>query len=249
MLLDLPDLIIDEPTAFHVATQLSHVLGGIGSPSGVRKPSRRSAAFFSLGLKPRMPSRTNAAFIRLTIRALLSNEALALAVGPLGIFVLDRRDRHHLAVITLAAQPAEKGAFEQLGIETVSLGAPVLARYGYTRCVNDVGFDAACLEPARQPETVPASLEGDCNAFDPASCFLASSRHRCSSFSNALSSTASFFNGWRSTPGTIPATSQLDWLISMTAISVTSSSRGQGIGSDRSTSAWGAPSVHISDDG
>ena len=30
--------------------------------------------------------------------------------------------------------------------------------------------------------------------------FSASSRHRCSSFSNALSSTASFFNGWRSTP-------------------------------------------------
>jgi hypothetical protein len=48
--------------------------------------------------------------------------------------------------------------------------------------------------------------------------FSASSRHRCRSFSNALSSTASFFNGWRSTPGTIPATSQLDRLISMTEI-------------------------------
>src|SRR5258706_1584323 len=47
--------------------------------------------------------------------------------------------------------------------------------------------------------------------------FSASSRHRCSRFSNALSSTASFFNGWRSMPGTIPATSQLDRLISMTA--------------------------------
>jgi hypothetical protein len=35
----------------------ANVLGGIGSPSGVRKPSRRSTAFFSLGLKPRMPSR------------------------------------------------------------------------------------------------------------------------------------------------------------------------------------------------
>src|SRR5207342_619553 len=55
--------------------------------------------------------------------------------------------------------------------------------------------------------------------------FSASSRHRCSSFSNALSSTASFFKGWRSTPGTIPATSQLDRLISMTAISVPSGSR------------------------
>ena len=55
--------------------------------------------------------------------------------------------------------------------------------------------------------------------------FSASSRHRCSSFSNALSSTASFFNGWRSTPGTIPATSQLDRLISMTAINVPAGSR------------------------
>ena len=36
---------------------------------------------------------------------------------------------------------------------------------------------------------------------------------------------ASFFSGWRSTPGTIPATSRLDRLISMTAISVLSNSR------------------------
>ena len=56
--------------------------------------------------------------------------------------------------------------------------------------------------------------------------FSASSLHRCSSFNNTLSSTASFFNGWRSTPGTMPATSQLDRLISMTAISVLSGSRG-----------------------
>ena len=60
----------------------------------------------------------------------------------------------------------------------------------------------------------------------PCPVFSASSRHRCSSFSNVASSTLSFFNGWRSTPGTIPATSQLDWLISMTAISVPAGSRG-----------------------
>jgi hypothetical protein len=52
--------------------------------------------------------------------------------------------------------------------------------------------------------------------------FSASSRQRLSSFSNALSSTASFFNGWRSTPGTMPATSQLDKPISITAISALS---------------------------
>src|SRR6266481_7708859 len=142
------------------------VLGGIGSPSGVRRPSRRSTAFFSLGLKPRMPSRTNAAFIRLTIRLWLSDKALALTVGSFGIFVLDCRDRDHPAVITLAPQPTEKGAFEQLGVETIGLGAPVLARYGYARCVDDVGLDVARPEPTRQPEAVTAGLEGDRDAFD-----------------------------------------------------------------------------------
>src|SRR5882724_2353643 len=93
------------------------VLGGIGSPSGVRRPSRRSTAFFSLGLKPRMPSRTNAAFIRLTI----------------------------------------------------GLGAPVLARYCYARCVDDVGLNVARPEPTRQPEAVTAGLEGDRDAFDAVS--------------------------------------------------------------------------------
>src|SRR5262249_48449702 len=38
-------------------------------------------------------------------------------------------------------------------------------------------------------------------------------------------SVVSFFKGCRSTPGTIPATSQLDWLISITAINVASCSR------------------------
>jgi hypothetical protein len=39
-------------------------------------------------------------------------------------------DRDYLAVITLAPQPTEIGAFEQLGVETIGLGAPVHARYG-----------------------------------------------------------------------------------------------------------------------
>jgi hypothetical protein len=53
----------------------------------------------------------------------------------------------------------------------------------------------------------------------------ASSRQRCSSRSSASSSGSSFFSGCRSIPGTIPATSQLDWLISMTAMTVLSWSR------------------------
>jgi hypothetical protein len=36
-------------------------------------------------------------------------------------------------VVPLAAQPAEKGALELLGVEPVGLGAPVLARHGNAR--------------------------------------------------------------------------------------------------------------------
>src|SRR4029077_15039851 len=88
--------------------------------------------------------------------SLLSDETLALAVGPLGIFVLDCGDRDHLAVVTLAAQPSKKDAFEQLGVETVGHRTPMLARYGYARCMDNVRLDAAGPEPARQPKTVPA---------------------------------------------------------------------------------------------
>jgi hypothetical protein len=56
------------------------------------------------------------------------------------------------------------GAFEQLGVETVGLGAPTLARYRYARCVDNMGLDAACPEPACQSETISASLEGNCDA-------------------------------------------------------------------------------------
>ena len=57
----------------------------------------------------------------------LANKGLALAVGAFGIFLCEGRDRAHLAVDRLAAQPAQKGAFELLGVEPVGLGAAVLA--------------------------------------------------------------------------------------------------------------------------
>src|SRR5271166_6943002 len=36
-----------------------------------------------------------------------------------GILLGNRGDRHHLAVITLASEPSEKGAFQELGVETI----------------------------------------------------------------------------------------------------------------------------------
>jgi hypothetical protein len=75
-------------------------------------------------------------------------------------------------VITLAAQPAEKGAFEQLGVEPVGFGTPVPTRDGDARCVNDIDLDVARLEQARQPEAVTAGLERNDDTFDPVACLL-----------------------------------------------------------------------------
>src|SRR3954451_7299054 len=55
---------------------------------------------------------------------------------------------------------------------------------------------------------------------------VASARQRINKRSNSTSLGSSFFSGWRSIPGTMPATSQLAWLISMTAMIVLSCSRG-----------------------
>src|SRR5215212_5400182 len=56
--------------------------------------------------------------------------------------------------------------------------------------------------------------------------WVASARQRISKRPNSTSLGSSFFSGWRSMPGTMPATSQLAWLISMTAMIVLSCSRG-----------------------
>jgi EmrB/QacA subfamily drug resistance transporter len=53
----------------------------------------------------------------------------------------------------------------------------------------------------------------------------ASPRQRCSTPSSVVSSGAIFFSGCRSTPGMVPAISQLDWLSSMTATKVVSGSK------------------------
>src|SRR5829696_4362269 len=56
--------------------------------------------------------------------------------------------------------------------------------------------------------------------------WVASARQRINNRSKSTSLGSSFFSGWRSIPGTMPATSQLAWLISMTEMIVLSCSRG-----------------------
>src|SRR5262249_45509791 len=148
------------------------VFGGIGSPSGVRKLSRRPTALFRFGFNPRMPSRIHPALIWFAIRTFSPARVPRSRARGLGTPVLKGGDGANLEVITPAAQPAEKSTLEQRGVETVGLRSPMLARHRHTRGVNDVGLNAARLEPACQPEAVTAGLEGNDNAFDPASCFL-----------------------------------------------------------------------------
>src|SRR5216684_2935180 len=127
-LLDLADLITDEPPALHVAMQLSQRVGRYWFALGRAQIFKAPGGLLQLGIEAADAQPDQRCFHSVDNPSLLSDEALALAVG-------------------------------QLGVETVGLGAPVLARHGYARCVDNVGLDAACSKPARQPETVPAGLK------------------------------------------------------------------------------------------
>ena len=63
--------------------------------------------------------------------------------------LLDRRDRHHAAMARLAAQPAEKDAHQEFGIETIGLRAPVFARHRDAGGMDDIGLNIARPQPAR----------------------------------------------------------------------------------------------------
>ena len=80
-----------------------------------------------------------------------------------------------------------------------------------------VSMSRACSQRASQNPSRPASKATVIRLMvRPA--WPASFRQRCRRFRSPSWSAVSFFRGWRSIPGTMPATSQLDWLISITAI-------------------------------
>jgi hypothetical protein len=59
-----------------------------------------------------------------------------------------------------AAQPAEEGPLQQLGVKPIGLRPPMLTRHGDTCCVDHIGFDTARPPPPRQPKAIPAGREG-----------------------------------------------------------------------------------------
>jgi hypothetical protein len=68
-------------------------------------------------------------------------------------------------MVPLAAQPAEKGAFQARGVQPVGLCASVLPRRRHARSMNDVRLDAARHQPAGKPKAV-AGLKGNGNAVN-----------------------------------------------------------------------------------
>jgi hypothetical protein len=62
-----------------------------------------------------------------------------------------------------------------------------------------VSLDALRGEPARQPKAVVSGLERDGDAGDPVAVLF-----------GLRPPAVRFLSGWRSTPGTMPPTSQLD---------------------------------------
>src|SRR6516162_4913196 len=99
-ILDLPDLITDEPPAHDVATQLSQRVGRDRVALGRAQAVKTFGCLLQFGIKAADAEPDQRCFHSVDDPTLLTDKALALAVGPFGIFVLDCRNRDHPAVIT-----------------------------------------------------------------------------------------------------------------------------------------------------
>jgi hypothetical protein len=88
-----------------------------------------------------------------------AHQVLVLAAGTPGIFLGQRRDCRHAAVLRLPTQPAQEGTLEQRGVQSIRLRAPMLARHRDTVRVDDVRLDSPRPQPPRQPKAVAPSLE------------------------------------------------------------------------------------------
>ncbi len=185
----------------------------------------------SSGLKPRMPSRISAAFMRLMILVRSPTRFSRSRLGRLASSSSRVGNRHHLAMSRLPAQPSQEHTDEHLGVEPIRLGSPVLTRHRNARRMHDVSFDAASPQPPRQPEPVPTSLESeDHPRHRPVRLSSPDPANVSTSCSSAAGSGLTSSSGRRSTPGTTPAASQLDWLISRTATNVPSAQTSPTIG-------------------
>ena len=156
----------NQPFTLHVAVQFSEGIGRDWLALGRAQIFQALRRLLEFGVEIADPKPRQGPLDAVDDSGLLANEGLALAVRALGIFLCEGGDRAHLAVVPLAAQPAKEDAFQGLGVEAVGLGTPVLARHRDACGMDDVGLNLARLQPAGEPEAVPAGLEGDGNTVD-----------------------------------------------------------------------------------
>src|SRR6202048_5080224 len=81
-LLDLADLITDQPTTIHVATQLSHRVGRYWLVLGRAQIFKSPGGLLQLGIEAADAEPDQGCFHSVDNPSLLSDEALAVAVGP-----------------------------------------------------------------------------------------------------------------------------------------------------------------------
>src|SRR6516164_331699 len=113
-----------------------------------------------------MPSRARLAFIRFTRRVTSFTRFSRSRLGRLASLICDCGHRSHAAVLWFTAQPAEKSALKELGVESIGLCPSMFARYRNARWMDHIGFDLMGAQPARQPEAIAASLIGDGDPLD-----------------------------------------------------------------------------------
>jgi hypothetical protein len=178
-----------------------------------------------VGLKLRMPSRAKVPFIRLTMRVrsltrhsrsrlgrLASSSAI---VGTRAMVQWPRSPRSH------PKNPRFSNSVSSRSVLARRCSRDTATLEGWITCAST---PRARSQRANQKPSRPASKASAIRVIlRPA--LTASSRQRCSRTSSRSGFGSSFLRGWRSMPGSIPATSQLDWLISTTAMIVLSCSR------------------------
>src|SRR3954462_6384685 len=165
---DLLDLVHDESQAGHVATKFEQRVGRERHPLGRTKHCETVRGVAQRRLEGSNPEADQAPLHPIDQARAFTNEPLALTVRALGILLRQRWNGRHVAVVGFAAQPADEDTFEQSRVEAICFRPAMLAGDSHAGRVDDVGFDAAGPEPARQPEPVAACLEGDGDARDRA---------------------------------------------------------------------------------
>jgi hypothetical protein len=140
-LLNLLDLVHDEPQAGHVAPKFEQRVGRERHPLGRTKHCETVRGVAQRRLEGSNPEADQAPLHPVDKARALTDEPLALTVRALGILLRQRRNRGHVAMIWFAAQPTDEDAFEQPGVESICFRAAMLARYSHAGRVDDVGFD------------------------------------------------------------------------------------------------------------